>query len=296
MCAEGGIPSELPLLCFRMAAAAIPIHAPEELREAADRLDHEIDTLKVRIDYARQEAAKLRATADSVEAGTRVTVKEDVRLAKARKDRLLASSGVAVEGLTAGFLPRDLAAKLGIADERRARGLLLALLEVGKVMRYGDGWKTVDADENLLRDYLLQHKTITLSRAAEHLGLHTDIIDAYADRFVERGMAMWLSETELAYVNVSNPGAFSKPTRRPPENDPPAFTEAPSRGMPIRIVLHGKRAKQASVPGQGHKLRMRDKRYMEMQAATAERAQVQARKVAEEKAKPKGKKAGRQRK
>lgn len=223
----------------------------------------------------RGEAATLRARADRMDDPAR-GVKVVTARKRIRRDGLTAAAGVAVESLLPGFTPRDLAAALGIADVGRATRLLAALADYGKVIPLGEGWMAVDPDEARVRDFAREREAFTLGDVIVDGELTEADATHYVHRLLERGV---IEGSAGHYRYVHTPGDSSpRPTRTPPERNPPAYTEAPKRGEAVRIVDHGKRATATS----RHREKLRDARHNAMQEAreqSAERQRAKAQKT-----------------
>lgn len=262
-----------------VASAAPLATESDELRDRAMVLEQEATRLRAQADATRREALQLRAKADRLddpERGVRAPTPARTRV---RRDGLMAAAGVAVESLPAIFASRDLAAALGIADVQRADRLLAALADFGKVERTGDGWRSVDPDEAAVRDFVAaQEAGFTFGDVMAAVSLPESDVSAYMARFRERGLVQNVGGGGFVYLPA--PGDSSpRPRRKPPEKDPPAYTDAPAgRGEPVRIVDHGKRATATS----RHREKLRDKRHDEIMSAreeAAERARAKAEKT-----------------
>lgn len=265
-------------------APRAPEDPADELRRQAVLLDHEAAQLVERAKEVRAEAAKLRARADRMDdpsKGARI-----VRRSRdaARSDGLLAAAAVAVEDLPRGFTATDLAVALEIADKARATRLLLALSEMGKIMRADDdGWCVLDPDEVRVRDYITSAGAFTFADAMEALGDFGELyLSTYLSDFKRRGLLVG-DGGSYEYVE---PGVdrSPRPRRRPPEQDPPAYTEAPRRGEPVYAPNHGERGKKMAGAGK-HRQKLRDQRREAMNEARRERAESQSRKAREQNSK-----------
>lgn len=257
-------------------AGVWPATESDTLHERASELDREAAQHEAAAKIARGEAAQLRAKAERLDdprKGVQPVAPARVRV---RNDGLMAAAGVAVEDLPTVFSARDLAASLGIADVGRSTRLLLALEEFGKVSRAGDDWKTNDPDEAHVRDFVTEHETFTLADVISACQLPEMDASHYVAKLQDRGV---IEGAGGHYKRVPVPaGTPPHPTRRPPEKDPPAYTEAPKRGEAVRIVDHGKRATATS----RHREKLRDQRHARMQEAreeSAERARAKASKT-----------------
>jgi DNA-binding transcriptional ArsR family regulator len=247
------------------------------LTQEADALEQEAAQLEVAAKARRGEAAKARARADRL-AGAVASVqvrRQPTALDRVRDDGLLAAAGLASEDMPAGFTARDLAAALGIADVARAGRLLAALVELEKVTRHGDdGYLCVDEDERAVRDYVVATREFAIGDAIVALGLTEEAMSFYLARLGERGLVEGAGGF-YRYVEAPNDAPRERPRRRPPELDPPAGTDAPKRGEPVRIVDHGQGAKA----GGKHKMNLKQKAWERQERAREERAEEQRRKA-----------------
>jgi hypothetical protein len=224
------------------------------LSTEADALDREADQLAVVVRAKHAEAAKLRARADRIAGaveGAAVRRRESA-LDRVRGDDLLAAAGLASEDLPAGFVGRDLAAVLGIADVKRAERLLAALEQLEKVHRHGDGWATTDPDEAAVRDYVVANPEGAIGDVIVALGLPELAVAYYVERLAVRGVVESAGGF-YRYREVPNDAPRTRPRRRPPELDPPAGTDAPKRGEPVFIEDHG----QNAAPGGKHRAKLK---------------------------------------
>jgi hypothetical protein len=258
------------------AAATISPNADEatELRHRALVLDHRAEQLAEQAKDTRAEAAKLRAQAERIECpetAVKVTVRARDRV---RDDGLLAAAAVAVEDLKPGFEATDLAVALGIADRARAGRLVRALHDLGKVTRQGEGWAVVDPDEGRVRDFVVEAGTFTMADAMAALPDLSELdVSYYLRNLSDRG-ALAAAGGGFTYVEPDG-RTGSRPRRRPPEQDPPAYTDVPRRGTPVRLEDHGQRGKAGAQPGQRHRMKLRDQRRQAMDDARAKRAEKQ---------------------
>lgn len=233
----------------------------EALRDQAAALDASAEHHTTVAKGERAEAAKLRARADRLADPSRgVDVpRPKSALDVAREDGLLAAAGLAVEDLAYGFDVADLAGALDI-DTKRASVLLGALEELGKVRRHGDGWANDDPDEPRVRDFIVSAVEFTADDMAMILEMPPLDVSYYLERAKARGLVSNGGKL-YTYMPPPNDAPRTRPRRRPPELDPPAGTDAPKRGEPVRIVDHGK----AAQPGQAHKMKLRQRAWERQQ-------------------------------
>jgi hypothetical protein len=245
----------------------------EALRDQAAALDASAEQHAAVARVERAEAAKLRARADRL---TDPALGVDVRKPKsaleaARETGLLAAAGLAAEDLAYGFDVADLAGALDITAAK-ATILLAALVELGKVRQHGDGWANNDPDETRVRDFIVSAVEFTADDMAMILEMPPLDVTYYLERAKTRGLVSNGGRV-YTYVPPADDAPRSRPRRRPPELDPPAGSDAPKRGEPVRIVDHGK----AAQPGMAHKMKLRNKAWEREQAAKDERAEEQRR-------------------
>lgn len=245
----------------------------------ARSLDNEAIALMERAEENRSGAAALRGKADNLMDPLGYVEVTKTALDRAQNDPLFPRAAVLVESLTGEYEASEVGVGLTIVDPNRVALLMRGLEELGKVRTTGAGlWRTVIIGEPEIRDYVIEHKVGTVEECAAAAAIPVSRAQAILDRFYTSGVIAWDTSGRWQYLEpTGKTGARDR--RRPPENDPPAFTDARATGMPVRIVLHGKRAKQASIPGQGHKLRMRDLAYQRQQAARDERSEDQRKKA-----------------
>jgi hypothetical protein len=249
----------------------------ERLRQQADALDAEAADLLAESTRLASEArsrhkqaAVLRARADREDdPSLGVSKRSQTALDRVRGDGLLAAAGVAVEDFAGVFEARDLARVIGIADIARATRLLLALAQLEKVVKLDDGWTLYDPDDGRVRDYIVATQTFTLFEAMEALSM--DQVDAtyHLDRFRRRGV-IEADGADYRYLDTPRERQSQRDrSRRPPERTPPAYTDVPKRGEPVRIVDHGKRAQATT----RHREKLRDQRHAAMEEAKRERSE-----------------------
>ena len=235
-----------------------------ELRERAADLGVEAEQLVALADAKRREAATLVARAERLtdpSKGVRVP-KTPTPLERVRDDGLMTAAGLAAEDLHDGFTPADLAYLLDITDLARAGRLLAALEQLGKVRRHGDGWAHEDSDERRARDFVINAREFTADDMAMIVDMPASDVAYYLDRFKARGLIS-NGGSVYRYVDPDDDAPHTRPRRRPPELDPPAGSDAPKRGEPIRIVDHGK----AAQPGQRHKMKQRQRAWDRLNGA-----------------------------
>lgn len=245
-----------------------------QLQHERDDLTRDIERLQAKVAALDGEIVKKNAQADRLESGTGVHVTVNHKaLDKARRDPLLLAAGDAVDTLPIGFRSADLALKLGIQDKNRCVQMLLVLAEYERVERWGDGWAVVKADVRAVRDYMVEWKTGRVDVIAQTLSIHEDDVETILEELFQREMLKWISPVECEYVPVPNVRR-NREQRQPPEaTTSPAYSEAVFRGLPVRLVDRGKNAKMGSIPGQGHKMRLRNANFYTMEEAKAKRAE-----------------------
>jgi hypothetical protein len=218
-----------------MAAAVSDIpEIPEDQHPAlllarAHELVNEADELQEQAKLKRAEAAKLRARAERLRDGDHLRPKKPEPM-----DPLLAAAALAIEELDGYWTPGDLDEALELHDKARAVRLVYALRDMGVVVKVEDKWRTVDPDEARVRDALRELGTCSPQQLAEKLEMAPVTLDYYLEYGAERGWCDISSDGHLMFLNAGPERIITRrPRRRPPENDPPAFTEAPSRGQSI---------------------------------------------------------------
>lgn len=251
---------EHPGDAMRRQADVLLDQAADALAEAA-RLGAQARDLHV-------QAAKLKRRADEMDDPTKKVAVTVTAYDRVRDDGLVAAAAVAVEDLPSGFSPRDLAASLGIADPARALRILLALAHLGKVGRQGDGWAMLDPDEAPVRDFVAEHREGTFADIMDALGMPEDIVAEQVAHLVAKGV-IESAGGHWAYLDTPPERKSQRERRTPPEKMPPAGTEAPKRGEPVRIVDHGKRANA----GARHREKLRDQRHEALQEAKRQRSE-----------------------
>jgi hypothetical protein len=248
-----------------------------ELRERAAELGLEAEQLIVLAEAKRREAATLVARADRLRdpsQGVRPP-KAPTALERAREDGLLAAAALAVEDLHDGFEASDLAYMLDIPKEtQRTATLLVALEALGKVRRHGDGWAHHDPEERRVRDFVVGAQEFTEDDMGFVLDMPALDVRYYLERFKARGIVSNGGAT-YRYVPPPDDAPRSRPRRRPPELDPPAGTDAPKRGEPVRIVDHG----QGAAAGGKHRMKLKQQAWERQETAKQERAAEQRRKA-----------------
>jgi hypothetical protein len=254
-----------------------------DLDMRAEELEREAEKHRLVWIDMRKEAAIMRARAERMRARL---AEAPVKPAKPRfdlADPLMASAALAAEDLGITWQPAELGLKLGLRDEGRVMRLVLGLEHLGKVARQGERgyWRTIDPDEAVVRDGVVELGTFTRDQLAEHLGWPAVRLTHYLEEF---RAAKWITEDEeeegtFTYVKPTGP-VLPRERRRPPEKAPPAYTEAPARGEAVYAPNHGERGRRMSQPGQKHKMKLRDQRRETMaqarkEAAEARRAKAQ---------------------
>jgi hypothetical protein len=249
----------------------------ERLRGEADQLDAEATELAEQAKAFRVEAARLRARAERHDEPEKAIRVLHTALARARGDGLLAAAGVACGELDAPFTAGDLAAHLGI-DEARGMRLLLAVAELGHVVRTpSGGWMVDDPVLREVRDYVAGAGTFTIGdvvTALDHGEL--DVADALTelrDRGVIEG-----GGGHYRYVEVVGTSP-AREDRRPPEKEPPAGSDSRAQGKAVRVVNHGKRGQQMQGGNRRHVIRRdqnRERAEAARQAKEAARAAARA--------------------
>lgn len=247
-----------------------------ELLAAADRLDAQSIQLREAADKARFDAAKTRARAAREAGGTSVKARRYQATSQVMTDPLLPVAGVAVETMRGEFSTQDMAVRLRIADTNRVHLLLGALVEMGKINTAGHSrYRVPNSGPDRLRDYICEAKICTVEEAASACELPEEEVDRIAGLFLSQGMVEWDPQGRITYVE---PGTDSsaRARRRPPEKDPPCFSDAVARGLPVRIVDHGKASKATT----RHQMNQRQKRWERQEQAKEARAEGQRRKAA----------------
>lgn len=241
----------------------------DRLRAQAAQLDDEAALLMEAAKGKRQEAATLRARAERHDEPERAVKVTHTALSRVRKDGLLAAAGVACESLAPGFTASDLAGALGIRDEARAMRLLLAVAELGHVIRLpAGGWACESEAEMHVRDYVIEAGEFTLADVIA-LGYTEDEAAGHVESLRARGIIDGQAG-HYTYVDVIGTSP-ARERRRPPEKEPPAGTESRAQGKAVRVVNHGKRGQQMQGGNRRHVIR-RDQNRERMEAAREAKA------------------------
>lgn len=236
----------------------------------ARSLDNEAIVLMERAEENRSGAAALRGKADNLMDPLAYVEVTKTALDRAQHDPLFPRAAVLVEGMSGEYETSEVGVGLAIVDPNRVALLLRGLEELGKVRVTGAGlWRTVIIGEPEVRDYVLANRTGTVEECAQAAAVPVTRAQMILDRFYTSEVIVWDRSGRWQYVEpTGKTGARAR--RRPPENDPPAYTDARATGEAVRIVDHGKRA----VPGAAHKAKIADKRWNEMQQANAAAAEA----------------------
>lgn len=250
---------------------------PALLLARAHELLNEADELYERVKELRMESARLRSRADRYRDGTPM----EVRPKREKPDRLLAAAALAVEDLPRVFSTRDLGEALQVRDMARATKLLHALAKMDLVMPVGEDWRAQDPEEARVRDALRELGTCSREQLAGHLERPVEALATYLDDGERRNWVHVMEDGHLMYLKPGPERVITRhPKQRPPEKEPPAGLDAPKRGEPVLVVDHGKRGQQGSVPGQRHRLKLKDARRSAMEQAREKRASEQRAKAA----------------
>ena len=242
---------------------------PAVLLARAHELVREADELVEQAKAKRAESAVLRARAERFRDGEHL---RPVRRKATPPDRLMAAAGLAMEDLGGVVTAGELAEVLEIREDRAGR-ILCALVDLGTVARVAGGYRAVDEEEGRVRDMLRELGTCTREELAGAL----EVPVAYLTHYVETGARVgWChvsADDHLMYLRPDpSQGPREHETKRPPEKDPPAYSDVPRRGEAIRIVNHGDRGTRAGQANR-HRIKQRDARHKKIQDARAERSQ-----------------------
>lgn len=244
---------------------------PAMLLARAHEITREADKLAEQVKAKRAEASLLQARAERL--------KDGMHLAPVKKkaeppDPLLSAAALATEDLPGYWTIEDLMALLEIRNRQRGVRIVMGLTEMNLIVKVEDRYRTVDPDEGRVRDELKTMGTGSQVELAERLEMPRVTLDYYLELGVARGWCSMGADGHLMYLKPGPERIITKyPVRRPPEKEPPAGLLAPKRGEPVRLEDHAKRGKAGSLPGQRHRLKMRDKRREEMDAARASRSE-----------------------
>lgn len=253
----------------------------EELEEKAIELQREAEQHRMLSHALFAEAAKCRTRAErerqreQEEADRRKPgrkPKPKVALPYDPRDSLIAAAAVATEDLAPGFNAGDLADLLAIG-RARAQKLLLALEAKKLVARLHDAtkWRSIDPNEARVRDGARELGRFTVEELGEHLGMTPMELTFYiewmqSENMIVGGGPMYEFRKLDPELVITTNGDRVKP----PEKDPPSGTEILSpRGLPVRIVDHGKSAQATT----RHREKLRNARHEEMQTARAARSE-----------------------
>lgn len=252
----------------------------EELEERAYRIAQEAEQHRILSTAMFKEAAALRARAERKrqeehEAAEKAAKrgKKKVALPYDPNDSLIAAATLATEDLGVGFTAGDLAEKLHIGRDRAVKLLLALKAKEFVTQMEADGqWRSIDPNETLVRDAAQQLGRFTDEQLGEQVGMSVAELAYYLDWLREKGMIVGAGPM-YEYTKPGPERVITRhPTRRPPEKDPPAGTEAPSRGAPVYAPNHGDRGRKMSQPGQKHKMKLKDQRRATMEQAREESA------------------------
>lgn len=265
---------------------------PALLLARAHELEQEARELAEQAQAKRQEAARCKAKAERLRDGEHL---RPVRRRAEKPDPLQSAAALASEDLEGYWTVEDLMAALELRDRRRGVKLVAGLIAMGLVVKVEDRYRTVDPDESRVRDTLRRLGTCSRRELGDELEMPAVTLDYYVELGVARG---WCSLDEaddhLMYVRPGPERIITQyPKRRPPEQEPPAGLDAPRRGEPIRLEDHAKRGKAGSLPGQRHRLRLRDQRREAMEEARRARSERDKAKSAANRGKTNGRRRGR---
>lgn len=267
-----------------MSLAAPPESALDILARA-NELEREADELHARAKELRGESARLRAAAERRE-------EEESRPRRAEPpDPMMAAAALAIEDLPGRWTCVELGVLLQIRSAKRMAKIVAELVRRGlaaEITKFRpedtQHYRSVDPEEGRVRDAGQYLGTFSLEELAYELETPVEALTFYIEKLLERGTFVY--DDDGVRLSFERPGAERIITRYPkhrrPEDDRPAYSEAVARGMPIRIVDHGKRGRLGSTPGQRHRLKMKDQRYEDQQRARDERAAAQKAKAAAE--------------
>lgn len=264
-----------------MAANAKIADIPEDEHPAlllmrAHEIEREADELLAQSKAKRAESAMMRAKAERLRDGEHLAPKRNTR----DVDPLLSAAGLAVEELVT-FTSQKLGMKLQLRDRSRLAKLISALERMNHVVCLGRHqgeyhYRAIDPEDARVRDAIRELGTCSRAELAERLEVTEARVGPYVEEWERRGFISVAHDGHLMYLKPDPERAITRyPTRRPPENEPPAGLEAPRRGEPVRAVNHGKRGAQMSGPGR-HRVKLRDQRRERMEEAKRERAEQQS--------------------
>jgi hypothetical protein len=136
-----------------------------------------------------------------------------------------------------------------------------------------------------VRQWIYWLRLFTASDLADAMGVPYEVADQFMFAAEIHGIIEntgdlvngreWGDEEIYSYVPLP-PGPTRAFTHIPEwRTTPGVYDLAPFRGMPIRIRSSEDARRHGSLPGQGHRWRLAEKRYAKMQEARAERAEKQ---------------------
>jgi hypothetical protein len=253
--------------------------ADDVVRAAQAKADELIAEAREEAKRLVGEAAKLRSKADRLADGAHLAPKRRFEPA----DPMLSAAGLKVEEYGGRWDVDRLARDLQIRDRQRVVKIVHGLEELDVVERdEEDGfWRTLDPEEPRVRDALRELGVCSRQELAAHLKTSVAALEHFIEIGAEKGWAHLMGDGDLMYQKPGPERVITRrPSRRPPEKDPPSYTEAPARGEAVRVVHHGKRGGAMSNPGQRHRIKQRDKRREAMEEAKTKRAEEQKAKAA----------------
>lgn len=118
-----------------------------------------------------------------------------------------------------------------------------------------------------------QTEAFTTHTAVQVTQLTHATVQSELEHLASRGILDQLEEDLFQYAPITDPSPRDHPTKRPPEKDPPSYTQARATGMPVRIRKDTR--KMRSTAGQAHRLRQKEARFKEMESVKAVRAEAQ---------------------
>lgn len=150
-----------------------------------------------------------------------------------------------------------------------------------------------------VRDAMMSFKDgFMIDELAAFLGAPVKDVKKFIDIWATSGVVKptgFRIGRKVQYQYVKPEGSSeARPTRRPPEREPPAGTERRATGTPVRVSPMKKATrKQRSTAGRRHQMVMQDRRYEQMMSAREKRANEQRFKsLRDDAAKKKGGKKG----
>lgn len=250
---------------------------PAMLLARAHELTREADELAEQARAKRAEAGRLQGKAERLKDGAHLApVKKKIE----PPDPLLAAAALATEDLEGYWQLEALGELLDVRSPKRLTHIVNGLIEMNLVVKVEDKYRTVDPEESRVRDELRVMGTGSQVELAHRLDMPRATLDYYLELGASRGWASIGADGHLMYLRPGPERIITtRPRRRPPENDPPAFVDAPRRGEAIRVVNHGERGRKMMQPKAKHQIKQRDERRKRMETAKAERATAAAAKA-----------------